>query len=170
MVVATDVAARGLDIKVPVPHPSHREHVVLAFHSRVGLCQDVRTVVNFDKARNMDVHVHRIGRTGRMGVDGVQPGTAYTLVTKEVSQAQSVRLGQCACWPNVNYVRYFNAPFQYLKSLIPTMFGLQWIAFPLLLLSLFASLKNFSPTPISFFLFACPIIDSGSACLHPSTQ
>ncbi len=41
-------------------------------------------MVNFDKARNMDVHVHRIGRTGRMGVDGVQPGTAYTLVTKAV--------------------------------------------------------------------------------------
>ena len=32
----------------------------------------------------MDVHVHRIGRTGRMGIDGVQPGVAYSLVTKAV--------------------------------------------------------------------------------------
>lgn len=58
VIVATDVAARGLDIK------------------------DIRTVVNFDKARSMDLHVHRVGRTGRMGVDGVQPGVAHTLVTK----------------------------------------------------------------------------------------
>ena len=40
ILVATDVAARGLDI----PH--------------------IRTVVNFDVARDIDTHVHRIGRTG----------------------------------------------------------------------------------------------------------
>lgn len=51
--VATDVAARGLDI----PH--------------------VRTVVNFDIARDIDTHTHRIGRTGRAGTQG----TAYTLLT-----------------------------------------------------------------------------------------
>jgi len=51
--VATDVAARGLDI----PH--------------------IRTVVNFDIARDIDTHTHRIGRTGRAG----EKGTAYTLVT-----------------------------------------------------------------------------------------
>jgi ATP-dependent RNA helicase DDX42 len=60
IVIATDVASRGLDIK------------------------DVRTVINVDKARNMDTHVHRVGRTGRMGVSGVQPGVAYTLITKAV--------------------------------------------------------------------------------------
>ena len=40
ILVATDVAARGLDI------PS------------------IRTVVNFDVARDIDTHTHRIGRTG----------------------------------------------------------------------------------------------------------
>ncbi|CAH1180372.1 unnamed protein product [Phaedon cochleariae] len=53
LLVATDVAARGLDI----PH--------------------VKTVVNFDIARDIDTHTHRIGRTGRAG----QKGTAYTLLT-----------------------------------------------------------------------------------------
>jgi len=55
ILVATDVAARGLDI----PH--------------------IRTVVNFDVARDIDTHTHRIGRTGRAGVKG----TAYTLVTEK---------------------------------------------------------------------------------------
>ncbi|RHY46313.1 hypothetical protein DYB26_004115, partial [Aphanomyces astaci] len=57
ILVATDVAARGLDIK------------------------DVKNVVNYEVAKNIDTHVHRIGRTGRMGVDGVSPGTAYTVLT-----------------------------------------------------------------------------------------
>ncbi|XP_050310964.1 ATP-dependent RNA helicase DDX42 [Anthonomus grandis grandis] len=53
LLVATDVAARGLDI----PH--------------------VRTVINYDLARDIDTHTHRIGRTGRAGTQG----TAYTLLT-----------------------------------------------------------------------------------------
>ncbi|CAF3600862.1 unnamed protein product [Rotaria sordida] len=53
ILVATDVAARGLDI------PS------------------IRTVVNYDVARDIDTHTHRIGRTGRAG----EKGTAYTLLT-----------------------------------------------------------------------------------------
>lgn len=55
ILVATDVAARGLDI----PH--------------------VRTVVNYDVARDIDTHTHRIGRTGRAG----EKGSAYTLVTEK---------------------------------------------------------------------------------------
>lgn len=62
ILVATDVASRGLDVK------------------------DVKTVVNFDVAKNIDIHVHRIGRTGRMGLEGFEPGTAYTLVTSKESQ------------------------------------------------------------------------------------
>ncbi|CAF3561377.1 unnamed protein product [Rotaria sp. Silwood1] len=54
ILVATDVAARGLDI------PS------------------IRTVVNYDVARDIDTHTHRIGRTGRAG----EKGTAYTLLTQ----------------------------------------------------------------------------------------
>jgi ATP-dependent RNA helicase DeaD len=52
MLVATDVAARGLDIE----HVSH--------------------VVNYDVPSNPDAYVHRIGRTGRAGREGV----AITLV------------------------------------------------------------------------------------------
>jgi ATP-dependent RNA helicase DeaD len=52
VLVATDVAARGLDIE----HVSH--------------------VVNYDVPSNPDAYVHRIGRTGRAGRDGV----AITLV------------------------------------------------------------------------------------------
>ncbi|XP_043708851.1 DEAD-box ATP-dependent RNA helicase 24-like [Telopea speciosissima] len=56
ILVATDVAARGLDIK------------------------SIKSVVNFDIARDMDMHVHRIGRTGRAGE---KDGTAYTLITQK---------------------------------------------------------------------------------------
>ncbi|CAI5737793.1 unnamed protein product [Peronospora destructor] len=62
VLVATDVAARGLDVK------------------------DVKNVVNFDVAKNIDTHVHRIGRTGRMGLEGFKPGNAYTLVTRNEAQ------------------------------------------------------------------------------------
>lgn len=47
VLVATDVAARGLDIK--------------------GL----DAVINFDLSRDPEVHVHRIGRTGRAGATGL---------------------------------------------------------------------------------------------------
>ncbi|KAG2460765.1 ATP-dependent RNA helicase DDX42 isoform X1 [Polypterus senegalus] len=57
VLVATDVAARGLDI------PS------------------IKTVVNYDVARDIDTHTHRIGRTGRAGEKGV----AYTLLTHKDS-------------------------------------------------------------------------------------
>ncbi|CAL4939078.1 unnamed protein product [Urochloa decumbens] len=56
VLVATDVAARGLDIK------------------------SIKTVVNFDIAKEMDMHIHRIGRTGRAGD---KDGTAYTLITQK---------------------------------------------------------------------------------------
>lgn len=47
ILVATDVAARGLDIK------------------------DLPAVINFDLAFERDVHTHRIGRTGRAGSKGI---------------------------------------------------------------------------------------------------
>jgi ATP-dependent RNA helicase SrmB len=52
VLVATDVAARGLDI------------------------DDISHVINFDMPRKVDIHVHRIGRTGRAG----SKGTAISLV------------------------------------------------------------------------------------------
>ncbi|OUR68153.1 ATP-dependent RNA helicase DbpA [Marinomonas sp. 42_23_T18] len=53
ILVATDVAARGIDVK------------------------EVDTVINYDTTRDIDVHTHRIGRTGRAGNKGV----AINLVT-----------------------------------------------------------------------------------------
>ena len=53
--VATDVAARGLDIK------------------------HIKTVINYETARSIESHIHRIGRTGRMGD---KEGVAITLVLK----------------------------------------------------------------------------------------
>jgi ATP-dependent RNA helicase DDX5/DBP2 len=53
IMVATDVAGRGLDVK------------------------DITTVVNYDFANNVEDYVHRIGRTARAGATG----TAYTFFT-----------------------------------------------------------------------------------------
>ncbi len=52
ILVATDVAARGIDI------------------------DDITHVVNFDMPRKVDIYIHRIGRTGRAG----NKGTAISLV------------------------------------------------------------------------------------------
>ncbi|KAL7539455.1 hypothetical protein ACHAXR_009301 [Thalassiosira sp. AJA248-18] len=66
ILIATDVAARGLDIP------------------------NVVCVINYDAAKNIDAHVHRVGRAGRLskeGNDGTggqhQKGVAYTLLTKQ---------------------------------------------------------------------------------------
>ena len=47
VLVATDVAARGLDIDA------------------------VDYVINFDASKDPDTYVHRIGRTGRAGMEGI---------------------------------------------------------------------------------------------------
>jgi ATP-independent RNA helicase DbpA len=54
ILVATDVAARGLDVK------------------------ELQVVVNYDLSRDPEVHVHRIGRTGRAG----KKGLALSLLTE----------------------------------------------------------------------------------------
>ena len=74
VLLATDVAARGLDVK------------------------DIRVVVNYSVPKDIEVpylimavititslqtYIHRIGRTGRMGIEGIMPGTAFTLLTQE---------------------------------------------------------------------------------------
>lgn len=53
VLVATDIAARGLDVR------------------------DIDLVINVDMARNSDDYTHRIGRTGRAGASG----TAITLIS-----------------------------------------------------------------------------------------
>jgi ATP-independent RNA helicase DbpA len=54
VLVATDVAARGLDIK------------------------ELPAVINYELSRNPEIHTHRIGRTGRAG----EQGLAVSLVTQ----------------------------------------------------------------------------------------
>ncbi|XP_059311790.1 DEAD-box ATP-dependent RNA helicase 24 [Lycium ferocissimum] len=76
VLIATDVAARGLDIK------------------------SLKSVVNYDIAKDMDMHVHRIGRTGRAGD---KDGTAYTLIThKEARFAGELANSLVAAGQNVS--------------------------------------------------------------------
>lgn len=58
ILVATDVAGRGIDIK------------------------DVSLVLNYDMAKSIEDYTHRIGRTGRAG----KYGKAITFLTKEDTQ------------------------------------------------------------------------------------
>ena len=74
LVVATDVAARGLDIG----HLSH--------------------VVNYDVPSSPDVYVHRIGRTGRAGREGVaitltEPREHWMLKNIERATKQKIEIG-----------------------------------------------------------------------------
>ena len=57
ILVATDVAGRGIDIK------------------------DVSLVINYDMAKNIESYTHRIGRTGRAG----KSGKAITFLTNDDS-------------------------------------------------------------------------------------
>lgn len=58
VMVATDVAARGLDVK------------------------DIKFVFNYDMPNNLEDYIHRIGRTGRAGA----VGTAYSFFTNKNSR------------------------------------------------------------------------------------
>lgn len=73
VLVATDVAARGLDIK------------------------SLAMVVNYELPRDPEVYVHRIGRTGRAG----ETGLAFSLVTESetprLRQIEQYQDQPCAC-------------------------------------------------------------------------
>ena len=55
---------------------SHSSHTLAARGLDIP---SIKTVINFDVAKDIDTHVHRIGRTGRAG----EKGTAFTLVTSK---------------------------------------------------------------------------------------
>ena len=81
VLVATDVAARGLDIA------------------------DVSHVINFDVPENPEDYVHRIGRTGR----AQKTGDAFTLVTEETwRDARSIErfVGMTIEWKKVDGFNY----------------------------------------------------------------
>ena len=76
ILVATDVAARGLDIN------------------------ELPMVINFDLASDADTHLHRIGRTGRAG----RSGSALSLVSpREMKRANLIedRQGEPLRWDSV---------------------------------------------------------------------
>ncbi len=80
LLVATDVAARGLDIE----HLSH--------------------VVNYDVPSAPESYVHRIGRTGRAGREGVaitlaEPREHWMLKTIERATKQKIEIGRSRPWP-----------------------------------------------------------------------
>lgn len=73
VLIATDVAARGLDIK------------------------DLHAVINFEIAQDPEIHIHRIGRTGRAGKAGLalslfMPSEAQKINAIEKIQGSSVRI------------------------------------------------------------------------------
>ncbi|XP_039166125.1 DEAD-box ATP-dependent RNA helicase 52B [Eucalyptus grandis] len=82
IMVATDVASRGLDI----PHVAH--------------------VINYDLPKSIDDYVHRIGRTGRAGKSGLATAffngknlslaTALVQLMQEANQQVPSWLGECA--------------------------------------------------------------------------
>ncbi len=76
ILIATDVAARGLDIK------------------------DLEVVINFELSPDPEIHIHRIGRTGRAGNDG------FALSLFQASEA-----------PKVNRIEeYLNSPMRVDKT------------------------------------------------------
>ncbi len=81
VLVATDIAARGLDIA------------------------QLQAVINVDVSPDTATHTHRIGRTGRMGAEGAEAGWAFTLASVDemhavgrIEQAQ----GQPTVWQAVD--------------------------------------------------------------------
>jgi ATP-dependent RNA helicase RhlE len=78
VLVATDVAARGIDL------------------------DDIGLVINFDPPEDQDAYTHRVGRTARAG----RTGRAVTLVTPEHADPMSriaANLGLAAKWEETGY-------------------------------------------------------------------
>jgi ATP-dependent RNA helicase DeaD len=59
ILIATDVVGRGIDVS------------------------DISHIINYDIPAFCDDYVHRVGRTGRMGKEGIKEGVAYSFVTPE---------------------------------------------------------------------------------------
>jgi ATP-dependent RNA helicase DDX42 len=90
ILVATDVAARGIDV------------------------QGVNCVIEYDAPKDFDTHTHRIGRTGRAGV----AGTSWTLLRQNETRlaariVESIEaLGQAAVPEDLLNLAMQHAPFR----------------------------------------------------------
>jgi ATP-independent RNA helicase DbpA len=73
VLVATDVAARGLDIK------------------------SLALVVNYELPRDPEVYVHRIGRTGRAGEKGLAMSIVVPAETPRIARIEEYQKQPCAC-------------------------------------------------------------------------
>lgn len=98
ILIATDVAARGLDIK------------------------DLQAVINFELSQDPENHIHRIGRTGRAGNKGLalslfMASEAPKVIAIEEYQKQSVRFEEIASVED--------SPAENNNSLIPDMVTLR---------------------------------------------
>jgi len=84
ILVATDVAARGLDIK------------------------DLQAVINYELAHDPEIHVHRIGRTGRAGQRGLAlslytPAEAHRVIAIEALQGRAASASAAALKSSGNF-------------------------------------------------------------------
>ena len=104
ILIATDIAARGLDVK------------------------NVMHVVNYDLPDDIDEYVHRIGRTGRVGNRGLAtsfynsrnegiaeypPGTAFSTFTSTPLHLPS--LSTAFNLPSIHRIKYFH-PLPYFAT------------------------------------------------------
>lgn len=78
ILVATDVAARGLDIK------------------------DLDAVINYELPRDPEVYVHRIGRTGRAGESGLALSLVQPSETHRVNRIEQYQDQQPVTWTDLN--------------------------------------------------------------------
>ncbi|SFV88399.1 ATP-dependent 23S rRNA helicase DbpA [hydrothermal vent metagenome] len=92
VLVATDVAARGLDI------------------------DDLDMVINFNVAHDPEIHTHRIGRTGRAGKHGI----ACTLYSdKEIRKLDLLNIDLDGCTDPLPSATYLNKPVK--KPIMTTL-------------------------------------------------
>ncbi|NOR81003.1 MAG: ATP-dependent RNA helicase DbpA [Methyloprofundus sp.] len=73
VLVATDVAARGLDIKA------------------------LKAVINYELPRDPEIYVHRIGRTGRAGEKGIALSLFNELEQQRVNAIEAYQQKPCQC-------------------------------------------------------------------------